>query len=129
MADDAIVFAMANPEPEVPPEDLEGIVRVIATGRSDYPNQINNVLAFPGIFRGALQVAATGINEPMNLAAARAVAAVIGEDEVNEEYIIPSVFNKAVVETVAAAVAEAAVETGLAQHAIDPPTDPSAIYR
>jgi len=87
------------------------------------------VLAFPGIFRGALQVAATGINEPMNLAAARAIAAVIGEDEVNEEYIIPSVFNKAVVETVAAAVAEAAVETGVAQRALDPPTDPSAIYR
>jgi malate dehydrogenase (oxaloacetate-decarboxylating) len=129
MADDAIVFAMANPEPEVPPEDLEGIVRVIATGRSDYPNQINNVLAFPGIFRGALQVAATGINEPMNLAAARAIATVIGEDEVHEEYIIPSVFNKAVVETVTAAVAEAAVETGLAQRTIDPPTDPSAIYR
>ena len=129
MAEDAIVFAMANPEPEVPPEDLEGIVRVIATGRSDYPNQINNVLAFPGIFRGALQVAATGINEPMNLAAARAIASVIGEDEVNEEYIIPSVFNKAVVESVAAAVAEAAVETGVAQRAIDPPTDPSAIYR
>ena len=104
------------------------IVRVIATGRSDYPNQINNVLAFPGIFRGALQVAATGINEPMNLAAARAIAAVIAEDEVNEEYIIPSVFNKAVVESVAAAVAEAAVETGLAQRSVDPPTDPSAIY-
>jgi malate dehydrogenase (oxaloacetate-decarboxylating) len=129
MADDAIVFAMANPEPEVPPEDLEGIVRVIATGRSDYPNQINNVLAFPGIFRGALHVAATGINEPMNLAAARAIAAVIGEDEVHEEYIIPSVFNKAVVETVAAAVAEAAVETGLAQRSGDPPADPAAIYR
>ena len=129
MADDAIVFAMANPEPEVPPEDIEGVVRVIATGRSDYPNQINNVLAFPGIFRGALQVAATGINEPMNLAAARAIAAVIPEDEVNEEYIIPSVFNKAVVESVAAAVAEAAVDTGLAQRSVDPPTDPSAIYQ
>ena len=129
MAGDAIVFAMANPEPEVPPEDLEGIARVIATGRSDYPNQINNVLAFPGIFRGALQVSATGINEAMNLAAARAIAAVIPADEVNEEYIIPSVFNKAVVETVAAAVSEAAVETGVAQRSIDPPTDPSAIYR
>jgi malate dehydrogenase (oxaloacetate-decarboxylating) len=129
MADDAIVFAMANPEPEVPPEEIEGIARVIATGRSDYPNQINNVLAFPGIFRGALQVAATSINEAMNLAAARAIAAVIHEDEVNEEYIIPSVFNKAVVESVAAAVSEAAVETGVAQRSIEPPTDPSAIYR
>jgi malate dehydrogenase (oxaloacetate-decarboxylating) len=129
MADDAIVFAMANPEPEVPPEEIEGVARVIATGRSDYPNQINNVLAFPGIFRGALQIAATGINEAMNLAAARAIAAVIPEDEVNEEYIIPSVFNKAVVESVAAAVAEAAVETGVAQRSIEPPTDPTAIYR
>jgi malate dehydrogenase (oxaloacetate-decarboxylating) len=128
MADDAIVFAMANPEPEVPPEEIEGVARVIATGRSDYPNQINNVLAFPGIFRGALHVAATSINEAMNLAAARAVAAVIHEDEVNEEYIIPSVFNKAVVETVAAAVSEAAVETGVAQRSGEPPTDPAAIY-
>jgi malate dehydrogenase (oxaloacetate-decarboxylating) len=128
MADDAIVFAMANPEPEVPPEEIEGVARVIATGRSDYPNQINNVLAFPGIFRGALHVAATSINEAMNLAAARAVAAVIHEDEVNEEYIIPSVFNKAVVETVAAAVSGAVVETGVAQRSGEPPTDPSAIY-
>ena len=129
MAPDAIVFAMANPEPEVPPEELEGHIRVIATGRSDYPNQINNVLAFPGIFRGALSTAATGINEAMNLAAARAIAAVIPEDEVHEEYIIPSVFNRAVVESVAAAVAEAAVETGVAQRSVEPPTDPSAIYR
>jgi malate dehydrogenase (oxaloacetate-decarboxylating) len=129
MASDAIVFAMANPEPEVPPEEIEGHIRVIATGRSDYPNQINNVLAFPGIFRGALSTAATGINEAMNLAAARAIAAVIPEDEVHEEYIIPSVFNRAVVESVATAVAEAAVETGVARRSIEPPTDPSAIYR
>jgi malate dehydrogenase (oxaloacetate-decarboxylating) len=129
MASDAIVFAMANPEPEVPPEEIEGHIRVIATGRSDYPNQINNVLAFPGIFRGALSTAATGINEAMNLAAARAIAAVIPEDEVHEEYIIPSVFNRAVVESVATAVAEAAAETGVAQRTIEPPTDPSAIYR
>src|SRR4029079_15568586 len=106
-----------------------GSVRVLAPGGSDYPDQIKNVLAFPGIFRGALHVAATGINEPMNLAAARAIAAVIGEDEVHEEYIIPSVFNNAVVETVAAAVAEAAVETGLPQRSGDPPADPAAIYR
>jgi malate dehydrogenase (oxaloacetate-decarboxylating) len=129
MADDAIVFAMANPEPEVHPEEIEGHVRVIATGRSDYPNQINNVLAFPGIFRGALQTAATGINEAMNLAAARAIAAVIPEDEVHEEYVIPSVFNKVVVESVAAAVSEAAVDTGVAQRTA-PPVDPaSSIYR
>ena len=80
-------------------------MRVMATGRSDYPNQVNNVLAFPGIFRGALSASATTINEPMNLAAARAIAAVIPEDELHEEYIIPSVFNRSVVETVAAAVA------------------------
>ncbi len=129
MASDAIVFAMANPEPEVHPEEIEGHVRVIATGRSDYPNQINNVLAFPGIFRGALATAATSINEAMNLAAARAIASVVPEDEVHDEYIIPSVFNKAVVELVAAAVGEAAMETGVAQRSIEPPTDPAAIYR
>ena len=130
MADDAIVFAMANPEPEVHPEEIEGHVRVIATGRSDYPNQVNNVLAFPGIFRGALSTAATSINEPMNLAAARAIAAVIPEDELFEEYVIPSVFNRSVVETVATAVAEAAVETGVAQRTTGPPSDPaSSIYR
>src|ERR671935_352868 len=120
MAEDAIVFAMANPDPEVRPEEVEGAVRVIATGRSDYPNQINNVLAFPGIFRGALSAQATTINEPMNLAAARAVAAVITEDELHEEYVIPSVFNKAVVEAVAHAVREAAVESGVAQRAVTP---------
>jgi len=129
MADDAIVFAMANPEPEVHPEEIEGFARVIATGRSDYPNQVNNVLAFPGIFRGALSTSATTINEAMNLAAARAIAAVIPEDELFEEYVIPSVFNRSVVETVAAAVSEAAIETGVAQRTAGPPNDPSAIYR
>ena len=129
MAEDAIVFAMANPDPEVRPEEVEGAVRVIATGRSDYPNQINNVLAFPGIFRGALSAQATTINEPMNLAAARAVAAVITEDELHEEYVIPSVFNKAVVEAVAHAVREAAVESGVAQRTVTPAQDASAIYR
>jgi malate dehydrogenase (oxaloacetate-decarboxylating) len=129
MADDAIVFAMANPDPEVRPEDVEGDVRVIATGRSDYPNQINNVLAFPGIFRGALAAQATSINEQMNLAAARAIAAVISEDELFEEYVIPSVFNKAVVEAVAHAVHEAAIETGVAQRVTAPTADASAIYR
>ena len=125
MADDAIVFAMANPDPEVRPEDIMGDVRVIATGRSDYPNQINNVLAFPGIFRGALAAQATSINDQMNLAAARAIAAVISEDELFEEYVIPSVFNKAVVEVVAHAVHEAAIETGVAQRTTRPSTDPS----
>ncbi len=129
MADDAIVFAMANPDPEVRPEEVEGAVRVIATGRSDYPNQINNVLAFPGIFRGALSAQATTIDERMNLAAARAIAAVITEDELHEEYVIPSVFNKVVVESVAHSVREAAVESGVAQRVAAPTADASAIYR
>jgi malate dehydrogenase (oxaloacetate-decarboxylating) len=131
MADDAIVFAMANPEPEVPPEEIEGVVRVIATGRSDYPNQINNVLCFPGMFRGALNAHARTINEEMNLAAAQAIAAVIGPEELNEEYIVPSVFNRAVAEQVAHAVAEAALRTGVAQR--DPDAlraeEASSIYR
>ena len=129
MAPDSIVFAMANPTPEVPPEELEGIARVIATGRSDYPNQINNVLCFPGMFRGALDSQATTINEEMNLAAARAVAGVISEDELHEDYVIPSVFNKAVVEHVAAAVADAAARTGVARREPVPTSDVSAIYR
>jgi len=128
MADDAIVFAMANPDPEVAPEEIQGDVRVIATGRSDYPNQINNVLCFPGMFRGALNAHATTINEDMNMAAARAIASVIGEDELHEEYIIPSVFNKAVVEQVAAAVAEAAVATGVARRDVAR-LDANEIYR
>src|SRR5262249_23738532 len=94
MAEGAIVFAMATPTPEVPPEEIEGLVAVIATGRSDYPNQINNVLAFPGIFRGALDVRASEINEPMKLAAAEAIAAVVKPDELSPEYVIPSVFNR-----------------------------------
>jgi malate dehydrogenase (oxaloacetate-decarboxylating) len=131
MARDAIVFAMANPTPEVAPEEIEGVARVIATGRSDYPNQINNVLCFPGMFRGALDSQATTINDEMNLAAARAIASVISEDELHEEYVIPSVFNKAVVERVAAAVAEAAIRTGVAQRdtaSIRSQTDASAVY-
>jgi malate dehydrogenase (oxaloacetate-decarboxylating) len=131
MADDAIVFAMANPNPEVRPEDVEGsVVRVMATGRSDYPNQVNNVLAFPGIFRGALSASATTINEEMNLAAAHAIASVITEDELHEEYVIPSVFNKTVVESVALAVAEAAVATGVAHRSASAAADAAAsIYR
>ncbi len=130
MADDAIVFAMANPEPEVRPELVEGsCVRVMATGRSDYPNQVNNVLAFPGIFRGALSASATTINDEMNLAAARAIASVITEDELHEEYVIPSVFNKAVVEVVALAVAETAVATGVAHRSATAAADAASIYR
>jgi len=115
MADGAVVFAMANPTPEIPPEEIEGLAAVIATGRSDYPNQINNVLAFPGIFRGALDVRASTINEEMKLAAAEAIAAVVKPDELSPEYVIPSVFNREVAPLVAAAVAAAAESTGVAR--------------
>ncbi len=115
MADGAIVFAMANPVPEIRPEEVSDDVAIIATGRSDYPNQINNVLAFPGVFRGALDARASAINEEMKLAAAMAIAAVIGDDELHADYIIPSVFNPLVAETVAAAVAAAAVRSGVAR--------------
>jgi malate dehydrogenase (oxaloacetate-decarboxylating) len=115
MADGAIVFAMANPTPEVRPEDLAGSVAVVATGRSDYPNQINNVLAFPGVFRGALDVRATEITEEMKLAAGEAIAAVVAPDELGPEYIIPSVFNRDVVPAVASAVAQAAETGGVAR--------------
>jgi malate dehydrogenase (oxaloacetate-decarboxylating) len=109
-----IVFAMSNPVPEVMPEEAEGIAAVIATGRSDYPNQINNVLAFPGIFRGALDARASTINEEMKRATALAIAGVVGDEERTAEYIIPSVFNRAVVQRVASAVSEAARATGVA---------------
>jgi malate dehydrogenase (oxaloacetate-decarboxylating) len=108
MAERAVVFAMANPTPEVLPEEIESTVDVIATGRSDYPNQINNVLAFPGIFRGALDARALEITEGMKVAAAHAIASVIAPDELSGDYIIPSVFNRDVAPRVAAAVAEAA---------------------
>jgi malate dehydrogenase (oxaloacetate-decarboxylating) len=114
MAPDPIVFAMANPVPEIMPELAAGKVRVMATGRSDYPNQINNVLCFPGIFRGALDCRAREINEEMKVAAARAVAEVVGAD-LSEAYIIPSVLDERVVPAVAAAVAEAAQATGVAR--------------
>jgi malate dehydrogenase (oxaloacetate-decarboxylating) len=117
MASDAIVFAMANPTPEVPPEALEGKVAVVATGRSDYPNQINNVLAFPGVFRGALDVRASRITERMKVAAGEAIAGVIAADELSSEYVIPSVFNRDVTQVVAAAVARAAEEDGVARRA------------
>jgi malate dehydrogenase (oxaloacetate-decarboxylating) len=111
---DPIVFAMANPTPEISPEDALPHVRILATGRSDYPNQINNVLCFPGIFRGALDVRATAITEPMKTAAARAIADIVPGDELREDYIIPSVFNREVVGAVAAAVADEARESGAA---------------
>ena len=115
MNDDAIVFAMANPTPEVMPEDAEPHVRIMATGRSDYPNQINNVLCFPGIFRGALDAGAPRITEEMKLAAARGIAEVVTDDDLAEDYIIPSVFNRDVAPCVAQAVVEEAKEAGLAR--------------
>lgn len=115
MAASPIVFAMANPDPEISPEVAQPFVRVMATGRSDYPNQVNNLLAFPGIFRGSLDVRAREINEPMKLAAAHAIAGIIPEDHLSEDYIIPSVFDRHVVRAVARAVARAAVESGVAR--------------
>jgi malate dehydrogenase (oxaloacetate-decarboxylating) len=115
MAGDRIVFAMANPEPEIAGDLAGPLCRIFATGRSDYPNQVNNLLAFPGIFRGALDVRSRTINEPMKLAAARAIASVIPEDHLSEDYIVPSVFDKRVVRLVARAVARAAHETGVAR--------------
>ncbi len=109
-----IVFAMANPDPEVSPEEAGRYARILATGRSDYPNQINNVLCFPGIFRGALDVRATQITEAMKTAAARAIADIVAGDELREDYIIPSVFNREVALAVAAAVADEARESGTA---------------
>jgi len=126
MAPSAIVFAMANPVPEVQPEEVRDDVEIMATGRSDYPNQINNVLAFPGVFKGALEVRARTINEEMKLAAAHAIASVIPGDELHADYIIASVFNRQVAESVAQAVADAAITIGVARRergarAIDPP--------
>lgn len=116
MAKDPIVFAMANPVPEIMPDVAKKAgVRVIGTGRSDFPNQINNVLAFPGIFRGALDVRASDINDEMKMAAAQAIADIIKDDELNDEYIIPDAFDKRVAENVAKAVAKAARESGIAR--------------
>ncbi|HEV2948606.1 MAG TPA: malic enzyme-like NAD(P)-binding protein [Gemmataceae bacterium] len=117
MAPDRIVFAMANPEPEIAPELAMPLCRILATGRSDFPNQVNNLLAFPGIFRGALDVRAREINEPMKLAAAEAIANIIPEDHLTEDYIVPSVFDKRIVPAVARAVARAAHESGVARRA------------
>lgn len=116
MNKDAIVFAMANPTPEIFPEEaIAGGATVVATGRSDFPNQINNVLVFPGIFRGALDVRAKAINEDMKLAAARAIASIVKKEELNAEYIIPDVFNKEVAHVVAKAVGDIAVKTGMSK--------------
>lgn len=116
MNDDSIAFAMANPVPEVLPEvALAGGINVMGTGRSDFPNQINNVLAFPGIFRGAFDVKASEINEEMKLAAAYAIAGLVAEEELKEDYIIPAAFDERVAPAVAKAVAEAAIKTGVAR--------------
>jgi malate dehydrogenase (oxaloacetate-decarboxylating) len=115
MAKDPIIFAMANPTPEIMPEEAAGHVAVMATGRSDYPNQINNVLCFPGIFRGALACRATRINEEMKLAAAEAIAGIITDEERHPEYVVPSVFDKRVAEAVSREVEEAAYRTGVAR--------------
>lgn len=116
MADDAIIFAMANPDPEIMPDHAkEAGARVVGTGRSDFPNQVNNVLGFPGIFRGALDVRATDINEEMKIAAAYAIASIISDDELREDYVIPKPTDPRVVPTVALKVAEAAMKTGVAR--------------
>ena len=119
MNGDPVVFAMSNPVPEIMPELAKNAgARIVATGRSDFPNQINNVLAFPGIFRGALDVRASDINEEMKLAAAYALAGVITDAELDEEYIIPSAFNKSVVSVIAEAVGEAAVKSGISRGSV-----------
>jgi malate dehydrogenase (oxaloacetate-decarboxylating) len=115
MNKDPIVFALANPDPEIRPDEALPYVRVMATGRSDYPNQINNVLCFPGLFRGVLDARAWDINEEMKVAAAHAIADSVGKHELSEEYIIPSVFNRAVFQRVARAVSEAAYKSGAAE--------------
>ncbi|HDC9918215.1 TPA: NAD-dependent malic enzyme [Staphylococcus aureus] len=121
MADNPIIFAMANPNPEIIPDDAKAAgARVVGTGRSDYPNQINNVLAFPGIFRGALEVEATHINEEMKKAAVEAIADLIDSSELNEGYCIPGPFDKRVAPSVARNVAKAAMESGVARIEVDP---------
>lgn len=121
MNENAIIFAMANPDPEIMPDDAkEAGARVIGTGRSDFPNQVNNVLAFPGIFRGALDVRATRINERMKVAAANAIASLISADELNENYVIPAPFDVRVAPIVASSVAKAAMESGVARIQLDP---------
>ena len=121
MATDPIIFAMANPNPEIQPDDAKAAgAKVVGTGRSDFPNQINNVLAFPGIFRGALDVEATNINEDMKKAAVEAIANLIDKEELNPDYCIPGPFDKRVAPSVACQVAKAAMESGVARVEIDP---------
>ncbi|WP_216828917.1 NAD(P)-dependent malic enzyme [Alkalihalobacterium elongatum] len=121
MNEDPTIFAMANPVPEIMPEEAKAAgAKVIGTGRSDFPNQVNNVLAFPGIFRGALDVRATHINEEMKVAAVEAIASLVSEDELNADYVIPAPFDPRVAPAVAAAVAKAAMETGVARKNVDP---------
>ncbi|WP_411909091.1 NADP-dependent malic enzyme [Bacillus sp. RAR_GA_16] len=121
MNEDPTIFAMANPNPEIMPDEArEAGARVIGTGRSDFPNQINNVLAFPGIFRGALDVRATHINEDMKVAAVQAIAELVAEEDLNEDYVIPAPFDPRVAPAVAASVAKAAMETGVARINVDP---------
>ncbi|NLX87700.1 MAG: NAD-dependent malic enzyme, partial [Clostridiales bacterium] len=121
MNSDPIVFALANPVPEINPDlAKEAGARIVGTGRSDYPNQINNVLAFPGVFRGALDVRATDINEEMRLAAAYAIAGVVAEEDLNDDYIIPKPFDPRVAPAVARAVAKAAMDSGVARVKVDP---------
>jgi malate dehydrogenase (oxaloacetate-decarboxylating) len=115
MAKNPILFVMANPDPEIMPEEVGRSARIIATGRSDYPNQINNVLCFPGLFRGVLDCQAREINDPMLFAAANAIAQMVAEEELSEDYIIPGVLNKRVPERVATYVKEAAIQTGVAR--------------
>ena len=118
MNSDAIVFAMANPQPEIAPSEIEGVARIIATGKSDFPNQINNMLCFPGFFRGLLDARARGIDDAMKIAAAHAIAGVVGTDELHEDYLIPSVFDRRVVGAVARAVVQTAKESGLARRTV-----------
>lgn len=121
MNDNPIIFAMANPEPEIMPDEAKKAgAKVIGTGRSDFPNQVNNVLAFPGIFRGALDVRATRINERMKVAAAKAIANLVSDDELSEHYVIPKPFDTRVAPAVASAVAKAAMESGVARIQVDP---------
>ncbi len=116
MAADPLIFALANPEPEILPAEAKAAgARVVCTGRSDFPNQVNNVLAFPGIFRGALDVRASDINEQMNIAAAEAIAGLVAEEELNENYILPEVFDPRLSQSVAKAVAQAARDTKVAR--------------
>ena len=116
MSKDPVVFALANPDPEISPEDALPIVKILATGRSDYPNQINNMLSFPGIFKGLLDVRASSVNEEVKFAAARAIAYTIKDEELAEDYIVPSIFDRKVITSVARAVSEVARSTGIARH-------------